>query len=244
MPWTIVAFPTPAWAEQVFGEPDVARLWDAIRTTVRLDEPDPVAAWAAHVAMLQERADQTERATVRRGSLPRAGDGPDASGCSCAVALDGRGDGDRLGPCLRARTCRPRRSSRLPTGGGPRGTVRATQPLVLIGGTVVTELEMTFSNGRITEGRRGDRCRRGPGRRSALDDGAALLGEVALVDETSARRPERRHLLEHALRRERRLPHRVRHGGHACASTSTAGPRPTRSLRRWASTTRRPTRTS
>ena len=45
MPWTIVAFPTRGWAEQAFGEPDVARLWDAIRATVRLDEPDPVAAW-------------------------------------------------------------------------------------------------------------------------------------------------------------------------------------------------------
>ena len=45
LPWTIVAFPTPGWATQVFGEPDVARLWDAIRATVRLDEPDPVQAW-------------------------------------------------------------------------------------------------------------------------------------------------------------------------------------------------------
>ena len=28
-------------------EPDVERLWQAIRATVRLDEPDPVAAAAA-----------------------------------------------------------------------------------------------------------------------------------------------------------------------------------------------------
>ena len=56
LPWTIVALPTPNWARQVFGEPDVARLWDAIRATVRLDEDDPVAAWRDHVAMLTARA--------------------------------------------------------------------------------------------------------------------------------------------------------------------------------------------
>ena len=29
------------------GEPDVERLWDAVATATRLDEPDPVAAWRA-----------------------------------------------------------------------------------------------------------------------------------------------------------------------------------------------------
>ena len=58
MPWTIVAFPTAGWAQQVFGEPDLERLWQAVRVTVRLDEPDPVAAWKAHIEMLQERARQ------------------------------------------------------------------------------------------------------------------------------------------------------------------------------------------
>ena len=29
----------------VFGEPDVERLWDAVASATRLDEPDPVDAW-------------------------------------------------------------------------------------------------------------------------------------------------------------------------------------------------------
>jgi leucyl aminopeptidase (aminopeptidase T) len=54
--------PTPGWARQVFGEPEVARLWDAIRATVRLDEDDPVGAWKDHVAVLIARAvDLNER---------------------------------------------------------------------------------------------------------------------------------------------------------------------------------------
>ena len=43
--WTGVAFPNEGWAEQMFGEPDVERLWEAVAFCTRLDEDDPVAAW-------------------------------------------------------------------------------------------------------------------------------------------------------------------------------------------------------
>ena len=39
----------------MFGEPDVERLWDAYATAVRLDEPDPVAAWREHTEKLHAR---------------------------------------------------------------------------------------------------------------------------------------------------------------------------------------------
>src|SRR5439155_15094354 len=54
--WTIVGFPTAGWAQKVLGSPDVERLGGLIARTVRLDEPDPVAAWQAHIARLRERA--------------------------------------------------------------------------------------------------------------------------------------------------------------------------------------------
>ncbi len=182
IPWTIVAFPTPAWAEQVFGEPDVARLWDAIRMTVRLDEPDPVAAWAAHVAMLQERADQMNER--RFDSVRFRGPGTDLSiGMLPQSRWMAAGMETAWGhaycpnlPTEEVFTTPDRRRTE--------GTVRSTQPLVLTGGTVVTGLEMTFSNGRITRvdaATGADEVRADVG----LDDGAALLGEVALVDETS-----------------------------------------------------------
>ena len=60
--WTVVAYPTEGWARTVFGDPDVERLWRAIEQAVRLDEPDPVAAWRAHVERLARRAHElTER---------------------------------------------------------------------------------------------------------------------------------------------------------------------------------------
>src|SRR5262245_55908685 len=56
--WTIVAYPNEGWARTVFGEPDVERLWDAVARVMRLDEPDPVAAWRDHVERLDVRAAQ------------------------------------------------------------------------------------------------------------------------------------------------------------------------------------------
>jgi aminopeptidase len=182
MPWTIVAFPTPAWAEQVFGEPDVGRLWDAVRATVRLDEPNAVDAWRAHIGMLTERADQLNE----RGLDAVRFRGP---GTDLTVGLLARSRWIAAGtktakgqfyvpnlPTEEVFTSPHRRRTE--------GHVRATQPLVLTGGTVVNDLEMTFANGRITEVRASsgeDEVRA----QVALDEGASQLGEVALVDERS-----------------------------------------------------------
>jgi aminopeptidase len=54
--WTVVGAPTKGWADSV-GVADVARLWDAVATSMRLDQADPVAAWRAHVAKLGARAE-------------------------------------------------------------------------------------------------------------------------------------------------------------------------------------------
>src|SRR5262245_1295848 len=56
--WTVIAYPTPGWARRVLGEPDVGALWELVRAAVRLDEPDPVAAWAEQIAQLEARRKQ------------------------------------------------------------------------------------------------------------------------------------------------------------------------------------------
>jgi aminopeptidase len=53
--WTVVGAPTKGWADSI-GVSDVARLWDAVATAMRLDQVDPVAAWHSHVAKLGARA--------------------------------------------------------------------------------------------------------------------------------------------------------------------------------------------
>jgi aminopeptidase len=182
MPWTIVAFPTPAWAAQAFGEPDVSRLWGAIRATVRLDEPDPVTAWKEHISVLLERAAElNERGfdAIRfrgPGTELTVGLLPNAHWMAAGTETSwGRFYVPNL-PTEEVFTTPDRRRTE--------GRVRSTQPLVLIGGTVVRNLEVTFAGGRITEVNAtsgADEVRA----EVALDEGAAYLGEVALVDERS-----------------------------------------------------------
>ncbi len=182
MPWTIVAFPTPGWAEQVFGQPDLARLWAAVRAMVRLDEPDPIEAWREHIAMLKERAAQMNERRFEAvrfrgpGTDLTVGLLPDADWSAAAVETAwGRPYTPNL-PTEEVFTSPDWRRTE--------GAARATQPLVLLGGTIVRDLEMTFSNGRVTDVKAStgaDEVRA----ELAVDENASLLGEVALVDETS-----------------------------------------------------------
>lgn len=55
--WTVVAAPSPGWAEAVFGTPDVAQLWEAIKVAMRLDQSDPVSSWQDHIDALTTRRD-------------------------------------------------------------------------------------------------------------------------------------------------------------------------------------------
>ncbi|WP_461226824.1 aminopeptidase [Lacticaseibacillus suihuaensis] len=59
--WTIAGAAGTKWAQKVFPEAAtpaaaVDQLWDAIFKTVRIYQDDPEAAWAAHVAKLNEKA--------------------------------------------------------------------------------------------------------------------------------------------------------------------------------------------
>ncbi|MGL1893547.1 MAG: aminopeptidase [Spirochaetaceae bacterium] len=57
--WCVASIPTVSWANKVFPEDSNAlnKLWDAIFTAVRVDQPDPVAAWKKHQDNLNKRLD-------------------------------------------------------------------------------------------------------------------------------------------------------------------------------------------
>jgi aminopeptidase len=179
--WTIVAMPNEGWAQKVFGEPDVERLWDAVAYAVRLDEPDPVAAWDEHVQMLNVRADALNR---RKFDAVRFR-GP---GTDLTIGLLP----DSVWACALFETAWGRRHiPNMPTEEvfttpdyhRTEGTVRSTRPLPL-NGTVVSDLELTFQNGRVVN------VNASTGKEVVeaqldLDEGARALGEVALVDGSS-----------------------------------------------------------
>jgi aminopeptidase len=144
----------------------------------RLDEPDPIAAWRERQQAL---VDAGRRLTERRfDALRYTGPGTDLTigllGSSTwqAAAFE-TVDGLRHMPNLP--------SEEIFTSPDPertQGVVRSTKPLVL-GGTIIRGLEVEFERGRVVriDADENAEVLRGY---AARDDGAARLGEVALVD--------------------------------------------------------------
>lgn len=180
--WTIAPCPTLGWARQVHPDlPPVqalAKLWQQIVHVCRLDEDDPVAAWRARMAELHG---VTERLTAARFDAIRfEGPGTDLtvgllpSSQWLSASFETR-DGIAHIPNLPSEevftTPDPERVD---------GVVRATKPLQLAGATI-EGLTVRFEGGRAVEieADRGADVLRSM---AAHDDGAARLGEVALVD--------------------------------------------------------------
>ena len=179
--WTIAAYPSAGWAEQVFGEPDVERLWDAIAMTVRLDEADPVAAWREHTTRLRARCAQLDALAL--DALHFEGPGTDLTvGLLPESRWVGGGIETRDG-IAHVPNLPTEEVFSAPDWRRTEGTVRSTRPLAL-GGTVVRDLELTFANGEAVDVRAssGEDAVRG---QMDTDEFAKRLGEVALVDGTS-----------------------------------------------------------
>jgi aminopeptidase len=180
--WTIVPFPTAAWAQQVHPElaPDdaIRRLGEEILHVCRLDEADPIAAWHERMDVLVGVA---ERLSARRfRALRFRGEGTDLTvgllpTTKFIAAQFETVDGIRHMPNLPSEEV-----FGAPDPHRTEGVVRATKPLV-VAGSIVRGLEVEFRDGRAVriDADEGADVLRGY---AARDDGASRLGEVALVD--------------------------------------------------------------
>jgi aminopeptidase len=181
--WTILPGPNPAWADLVHPELEPAerlpRLVEQLVHVLRLDEADPVAAWTARMDTLVGVA---ERLTARGfDALHYRGEGTDLTvglipGMRWVAARFETAGGIPHRPNLP--------SEEVFSSPDPQrvdGHVRSTKPLVLSDGTVVRDLRVEFAGGRVTnlEASSAQDTMRTI---IAHDDGAARLGEVALVD--------------------------------------------------------------
>ncbi len=183
--WTIVASATPAWAAAVFPNDApglaLAKLWDAIFETTRINGPDPVAAWKAHDATLQNRAALMNQ--KRYAALQYRGPGTDFR---LGLADDHLwlGGGTTAGNGL---YCIPNMPTEevftTPHKDRADGTVTATKPLSHQG-TMIEGIQVRFEKGRIVEARasRGQQVLQ---KLIDTDEGARRLGEVALVPHSS-----------------------------------------------------------
>ena len=179
--WTVIACPTEGWARDIFGEPDIERLWGEIAEVTRLNEPDPVAAWEAHVSALEERA--ARLSALDLDALRFRGPGTDLT---IGLIRGARWKGARA-----ATSWGQQYVANLPTEEvfttpdrqRTEGTVRTTKPLYWYG-SVADGVELRFEAGKIVDARAmlGEDFLRS---KLETDDGAAYLGEVALVDDES-----------------------------------------------------------
>jgi aminopeptidase len=181
--WSIIPCPTPSWARLVFPDkPEdeaLATLEEHIVHVLRLDEPDPIAAWRSRADTLESVAGKLSE----RGfdALHYEAPGTDLTigllpGARWDAARFETVDGIEHMPNLPTEevftTPDPERAD---------GHVTSSKPLVLIDGTVVNGLKVRFESGRavqIDAETAQDTMRTLTGH----DSGAARLGEVALVD--------------------------------------------------------------
>jgi len=183
--WNIIAYATPSWAKSAFPQlpPDeaLAKLWSAIFKCTRADLPDPVGAWAAHSKALRERTDFLN--ARRYSALKYSGPGTD-------LVIGLVEDHEWKGGASMARNgiiCNPNIPSEevftMPHRERVDGRVRATKPLSYQG-TFIDGIRVRFEKGRIVEAH----AEKGADvfqKMIATDEGAARLGEVALVPHSS-----------------------------------------------------------
>ena len=179
--WTVVGVPNEGWARQMFGEPDLERLWRAVEYCVRLDEDDPVAAWRAHVGKIGRRARLLN--DMRVDALRFHGPGTDLT---VGLLPESRWQGvesETAEGLAYVANMPTEEVFTTPDSRRTEGFVRSTRPLALYG-QIVNGLEVRFEAGRIVDVRADEGADVINGQ-LASDETAPFLGEIALVDGTS-----------------------------------------------------------
>ena len=183
--WCVIAAATPAWAKSVFPDLSEAdamdRLWQAIFACTKADLPDPIAALEQHNADLRRRTEFLNQRRYR--ALKYRGPGTDLT---LGLAEDHYWKGGG-GTALNGVFC----NANIPTEEvftAPHkdmvdGIVCSSKPLSYQG-SLIDGIRVRFERGKIVEmtAEKGQEAFRNL---IDTDDGAARLGEVALVPHSS-----------------------------------------------------------
>ncbi|MFD0677252.1 MULTISPECIES: aminopeptidase [unclassified Paenibacillus] len=183
--WCVIAAPSKNWAAKVFPElpeeEQVAKLWDAIFKTVRVDQADPITAWEGHVRSLNSKSDYLNAKKYKKLHYLAPGTDltielPEGHIWVAADSIDERGHSFVANmPTEEVFTA--------PLAGGVNGKVSSTKPLSY-GGNIIDGFTLTFENGRIVNvsAAQGEETLKGL---VEIDEGSHYLGEVALVPHRS-----------------------------------------------------------
>ena len=187
--WVIAAYPSVKWAMKCFpdaadAEDAVEQLWNAILKTVRVNEEnDPVADWKAHTDFIEEKAAWLNAqgfSSLRYKS---------ANGTDFTVDLipgarwEGAGTVNSVNGAFYIPNMPTEEIFTSPIAGKCEGTLVAVKPLSW-NSQIIDGFSITFENGKAVS------CRAEKGQALLeqmihMDEGASMLGEVALVPKES-----------------------------------------------------------
>ena len=183
--WCIAAVPGAAWAKKVFpGMPKnqaIEKLWEAILSTSRVNE-DPIKAWEEHNANLRNRCAYLNSLgivslhyTADNGTNLTVGMIPEAQFCGGEEVSK---QGISFNPNIPTEEC-----FISPMKGKAEGIVYSTKPLSY-DGQLIENFFMRFENGKVVESgaEKGEELLK---TMLSMDEGAAYLGECALVPQAS-----------------------------------------------------------
>ena len=180
--WCIVPAPTRSWAEAVYPELEretaYEKLWETVAYICRLDADDPAAAWTERIAALKDHADRlTER---RFDALRLHGPGTDLTIGLFASSSWSAGDFDTVDGLRHFPNLPTEETFTTPDPARVDGHASGTMPLEL-SGSVISGIRVEFEGGRAVaiDADDGADALRAV---ASKDEGAARLGEIALVD--------------------------------------------------------------
>ena len=183
--WCIAAVPGVAWAKKMFPELSknqaVEKLWEAILSAARVTE-DPIAAWAEHNANLKARCDYLNSLNIQKLHYTAANGTDLTVGMIPESTWRGGGDESLLGVYFNPNM--PTEESFIsPKRGEAEGIVYSTLPLSYQG-QLIENFWLRFENGKAVEvgAEKGEELLQ---TMISMDEGAAYLGECALVPQNS-----------------------------------------------------------
>ena len=184
--WVIAAYPSEKWAKKCFpGEENaIGLLWDAILRTVRVQEDnDPVEAWKKHTAFIEKKAAWLN-AQGFSSLRYRSSNGTDFSvDLIPGARWEGAGAVNNTNGVFYIPNMPTEEIFTSPVAGQCEGTLVAVKPLSW-NSQLIEDFSITFRDGRAVS------CSAAKGQELLeqmirMDEGAAMLGEVALVPKES-----------------------------------------------------------
>jgi len=184
--WVIAAYPSQKWARKCFPDcPDaLAKLWDAVLKTVRVSEDnDPVDEWKTHTDFIEAKAAWLNAQGFSSLHYTSSNGTDFTVELIPQAAWEGAGATNAVNGAFYIPNMPTEEIFTSPMAGRCEGTLVAVKPLSW-NSQIIDDFSITFEQGRAVS------CRAGKGQELLeqmlkMDDGAAMLGEVALVPKES-----------------------------------------------------------